>query len=121
MPVCKNIKGFTRRHERLADFFALLAVVLFFTTLYVGVSYHAPILEWMQQDAILHTILAVGVLVIDLALILFFLTIGAAHYTDEEDEGCFHTFKGRRAGTGSIGLMFNSWLHHMEHVGKKHR
>ncbi|MCU7916089.1 MAG: hypothetical protein KZQ65_09365, partial [Candidatus Thiodiazotropha sp. (ex Gloverina cf. vestifex)] len=28
---------------------------------------------------------------------------------------------GRRAGSGSIGMMFNSWLHHIEHAGKKHR
>jgi hypothetical protein len=53
-------------------------------------------------------------------LIFFCLSIGSARY-DETDEGCFHTFPGRRTGTGSVGMMFNSWLHHIEQVGRKHR
>ncbi len=120
MSVCKNIKGYTRRHEWLADLFSLLAAVLFFGTLYLGVAYHAPILNWISRDLIIYTPIAVGAIVLDVFLIFFFLNIGSARLA-EEDEGCFQTFKGRRAGNGSVSSMFTSWLRHMEHVGKKHR
>jgi len=120
MSVCKSIRGFTRHHEWLADFFALLSVVLLFATLYLIVSYHAQLIAWIGQEPLLHIPIALGLLVLDLMLMLFFLNIGAVH-SDEEEVGCFHTFRGRRAGTGSLGMMFNSWLHHMEHVGRKHR
>ncbi|RLJ18552.1 cell division protein BolA [bacterium endosymbiont of Escarpia laminata] len=120
MSVCKSIKGYTRQHERLADFFSLMAVALFFATLFLSLSYHSLILNWIMANVVVHGLLVVAGLVLDVALIFVFLNFGAARFSEEE-EGCFHTFKGRRAGTGSLGLMFNSWLHHMEHVGKKHR
>lgn len=120
MAVCKNIKSYTRRHAWLADLFSILAAALLFGTLYLGVAYYSPILNWILHDAMLYIPLAMGAIMLDIFLIFFFLNIGAARFADE-DEGCFHTFKGRRAGSGSVGMMFNSWLHHMEHVGKKHR
>jgi hypothetical protein len=120
MSVCKEIKGYTRRHERLADFFALLAVALFFTTLYLGVAYHSPIINWMLQDAVIHFPIGIAILLIDLFLIFMLLNIGASRFS-ESDESCFATFKGRRAGTGSVGMVFSGWLRHMEHVGRKHR
>ena len=120
MSVCKNIKGYARRHERLADLFSLLALTLFIGTLYLGVAYHSEILNWISLDIVLYAPVTLGVMLLYIFLIFLFLNIGSARYA-EADEGCFHTFKGRRAGSGSIGMMFNSWLHHMEHVGKKHR
>ncbi|MEN8177008.1 MAG: cell division protein BolA [Pseudomonadota bacterium] len=120
MSVCKNLKGYTRRHTWLADLFSLMAAILFFGSIYLGFAYHTLILGWVSQDYILYTPLAVGTMILDVFLIFFFLNVGSARLADE-DEGCFHTFKGRRAGSGSAGMMFTSWLRHMEHVGKKHR
>ena len=120
MSVCKNLKGYARRHERMADFFSLLAVLLLFGTLYLVTAYYSPVLSWMKTDAILHVPAVIGLLVLDVFLIFLFLNVGSSRFGEEED-GCFHTFRGRRAGSGSIGMMFNSWLHHMEQVGRKHR
>ncbi|MCU7946799.1 MAG: hypothetical protein KZQ72_09180 [Candidatus Thiodiazotropha sp. (ex Cardiolucina cf. quadrata)] len=74
----------------------------------------------MKTDAVIHVPIAIAVLLFDIFLMYMCLDIGASRFSGE-DERCFHTFKGRRSGSGSIGTMFNSWLHHMEHVGKKHR
>jgi hypothetical protein len=104
----------------MADFFSLLAVLLLFTTFYLVTAYYSPVLSWMKTDAILHVPAVIGLLVLDVFLIFLFLNIGSSRF-DEEEEGCFHTFRGRRAGSGSIGMMFNSWLHHIEQVGRKHR
>jgi hypothetical protein len=120
MSVCKEIKGYSRRHERVADFFSVMAVALLFGTLYVAIAYHQMILGWLQQDVIINSALAISALVADVFFIYVFLNIGSAKFADE-NEGCFHTFSGRRSGSGSVGTMFTSWLRHMEHVGKKHR
>ncbi|MCM8854996.1 MAG: cell division protein BolA [Candidatus Thiodiazotropha sp.] len=120
MSVCKSLKGYSRKHERLADLFSLLAVALFFGTLYIVLSYYTPIIGWLKTDAVIHVPIAIAVLLFDIFLMYMCLDIGASRFSGE-DERCFHTFKGRRSGSGSIGTMFNSWLHHMEHVGKKHR
>jgi hypothetical protein len=120
MSVCKNLKGYARRHEWMADFFSLIAVLLLFASLYLGAVYYTPLLSWMKTDAILHVPVVVAGLLFDVFLIFLCLNIGSARY-DEADEGCFHTFRGRRAGSGSVGTMFNSWLHHIEQVGRKHR
>jgi hypothetical protein len=119
MSVCKNIKGYARRHERLADFFSLLAIALLFATLYLGALYQSSLLIWMKSNAILH-VPAVIALLLDVLLIFLFLNIGSARY-GEENENCFHTFRGRRTGSGSVGIMLNSWLHHIEQVGRRHR
>jgi hypothetical protein len=120
MSVCKSLKGYSRKHERIADFFSLLAVVLLFGTLFMLLSNYAAIIGWIKTEAVIHVPLAIGILLTDLLFIYLCLNIGAARYA-EDDEGCFHTFKGRRAGSGSIGIMFSNWLHHMEQVGRKHR
>ncbi|MES9812824.1 MAG: cell division protein BolA [Candidatus Thiodiazotropha sp.] len=120
MSVCKSLKGYTRKHERLADIFSLLAVALLFGTLYIVLAYHTPIVSWLKKDAVIHVPIAMALLLFDIFIIYMCLNIGAARFADE-DESCFHTFKGRRAGSGSVGVMFNNWLHHMEQVGKKHR
>jgi len=41
MSVCKNIKGFTRKHEWLADLFALLAVAILFGSVLLGILFGA--------------------------------------------------------------------------------
>ena len=120
MSVCKNIKGYARSHERMADFFSLMAVALFFGTLYLGAMYYSAVFGWIKQDILLNAPAVFILLLLDVFLIFLFLNIGSARFTTE-DEGCFQTFRGRRAGSGSIGMMLNSWLHHIEHVGKKHR
>jgi len=120
MSLCKNLKGYARRHERIEDLFSMLAVLLLFGSLYVGAIYYGPLLGWMKTDAVLHVPVVIAALLLDVFLIFFFLDIGSARF-GEEDETCFHTFRGRRAGSGSLGMMFSSWLHHIEQVGRKHR
>jgi hypothetical protein len=120
MSVCKNIKGFTRKHQWLADLFALLAVAILFGSLYTVLAYHSPILNWLFQNLFVHAPLAVGTLLFEMVLIFFLLNISTVTYTDD-DVGCFHTFRGRRTGSGSLGKVFNGWLHHIEFLGKKHR
>ncbi len=120
MTVCTQLKRYARRHERTADFFSLLAVLLLFGSLYLGTVYYSSLLTWMKSDPLLHLPALIILLLLDLFLIFLFLNIGSARY-GEEGEGCFHTFPGRRTGSGSVGLMFNSWLHHIEQVGRKHR
>lgn len=120
MAICRNIKRVTRHHEWLADLFSLLAVALFFATLYFGIAYYSQVLNWISHEVFLYTPIAVGAILVDIFLIFFFLNIGRVDFSNEE-EGCFHTFKGRMAGTGSVGMMFNGLLHHIEQIGKKHR
>lgn len=120
MPLCKHLKGIARRHERMADFFSLLAFLLLFSSIFLGAAYYSLLLTWIGSDPILHLPVAIALLALDLFLILTCLNIGSARY-GEVDESCFHTFSGRRSGSGSVGLMFNSWLHHIEQVGRKHR
>jgi hypothetical protein len=120
MSVCKNIKGYARRHERMADLFSLLAIVLLFGTLFLGALYQSTLLSWMKSNTLLHVPTVIALLLLDVFLIFLFLSIGSARY-GEENEGCFHTFRGRRSGSGSVGIMLSSWLHHMEQVGRRHR
>lgn len=120
MSVCKDLKSYSRRHEWFADFFSLLSVALLFATLYGIVTYHQQIINWLQKAIVVNGLIAVALVIIDVFLMFAMLNIGSARFA-EEDEGCFRTFKGRRQGSGSLGMMFNSWLRHMEHVGKKHR
>ncbi len=120
MTVCKNIKSFSRRHEHIADFFSLLAVVLLFGTVWVTISYHQMILEWLRQDVFIHSGVLVAALVLDVFLILGLLAVGSARF-GEEDEKCFGTFRGRRNYNGSPVRWFSVWIKHMENVGKKHR
>ena len=118
MSVCDNIKGVTQRHEWVADLFSILAVVLLFASIWAVLEYDGVILGWMKENVLLHTPLLVGAAALDVLMIFGLLCVGS---TRCEEGGCFRTFRGRRHGAGSIGKVFNSWLHHMEHVGRKHR
>ena len=122
MSVCSNLRGWARHHERIADIFSFMAVVLLFGSLWAGLQYHAEIVEWAQASVVLRVpVVAAGVL-LDVFLIFAFLNIGAVRYTEDgEEESCFGTFRGRRTGAGSIGSAFFAWIDHMEHVNKKHR
>ena len=118
MSVCSEIKDYSRRHEWIADLFSVLAVLLLFATIWAVLEYHAAIFAWMTENMLLHLPLVIAAIALDIFLIFGFLCVGS---TRCEDEGCFRTFRGRRHGAGSIGKAFQSWLHHMENVNKKHR
>ncbi|MFZ0790521.1 MAG: cell division protein BolA [Chromatiaceae bacterium] len=119
MTVCKEIKHFSRTHERIADFFSLLALALLFATVWAVLSYHQQMLAWISTNVLLHTPLVVLALAVVAFLILGLLTIGSARF-GEDSERCFGTFAGRRNFRSKTGL-FGAWIAHMENVGKKHR
>ena len=119
MAVCNEIKSFSRTHERIADFFSLLAVGLLFGSVWAILTYHQAVLNWIGQDLLLHTALVIAVLVLDVFLILGLLMVGSTRF-GEGNERCFGTFAGRRNFKPKTGI-FGSWIGHMENVGKKHR
>ena len=121
MSVCSNVKGFMRHHEHIADLFSLLGVALFFGTIWVAIDFQTLAFEWMKQNVILHGSAIIAALIFDVFLIFMFLNIGSSRFSEEGDDTCFHTFRGRRHGGPSLGAAFNNWLDHMEHVNKKHR
>lgn len=121
MSVCKSIKGFTRRHERIADLFPLLAVILFFATLWGVLEFAAPVFAWAKHNLLLRVPLVVLAILLDVGLMFFLLSIGASS-NSEENESCLATFRGRRHGGGpSLTSAFSNWIQHIEQVGKKHR
>jgi hypothetical protein len=119
MAVCNEIKGFSRAHERVADFFSLLAVGLLFGSVWAILTYHQPVLGWISEYVLLHTALVIGVVVLDVFLILALLMVGSARF-GEDDERCFGTFSGRRNHHSKRGP-FSIWIAHLENVGKRHR
>lgn len=119
MGICKQVRTYSSHHEWVGDIFSLMAVVLVFGTIWAGLQFYQEIGAWIAHDPVPHTALLVAALMADVMLILALLAIGSAR-AGEEDESCFATFPGRRNGGSPIDA-FRSWLHHMEHVGKKHR
>jgi hypothetical protein len=119
MGICRQIRAYSSHHEWVGNIFSLLAVILFFATVWFSLQYYGRIAEWLATDVLPHTVLLVGGLVIDVFLILGLLAVGSAR-ADEEDQRCFATFRGRRGGGSPIDA-FRNWLLHMENVGKKHR
>jgi hypothetical protein len=119
MTVCKDVKNFSRTHERIADFFSLLAVVVLFASIWALTQYYQTISVWLLHDVLLHGAILVAAVVLDVLLIVALLAVGSARY-GANDERCFGTFRGRRNHTSPSGL-FSTWLSHMENVGKKHR
>ena len=118
--VCKDIKTFSRTHERVADLFSLLAVALLFASVWATLEYHQAITDWLRHDTVVHGVLLVGALVLDVFLILGFLAVGSARFGGD-NERCFGTFRGRRNHNGSPAGIVGVWISHMENVGKKHR
>ncbi len=121
MSVCSKIKGFTRHHERIADFFSLLAVALLFGTIWAGITYQQTLFHWMHENVILHGSAVVLAIVIDVFMIILLLSIGSSRFAEDGSGSCFRTFKGRRHGGSSLGTAFKNWIDHIEHVNKKHR
>lgn len=119
MPVCKDVKRFSRTHERIADFFSLLAVVFLFASIWAVTQYYQVVMTWLLHDVVVRGAILVVAVVLDVLLIVAMLAVGSARFSGD-DERCFGTFRGRRNYTGQGG-MFSSWLNHMENVGKKHR
>lgn len=121
MAVCSNIRSYMREHERVADFFSLLAVALLFSTIWFAIEFQTQIMEWAKANIIVHGSGVILALVVDVFLIIMFLNLGSARFSDEEDDSCFRTFRGRRHGGPSITTAFGNWIDHIEHVNKKHR
>lgn len=122
MGVCSNIKRFTRNHERLADLSSLMAVALLFGSIWVAIEFQGSIIDWVKPNILLNGALLALAVVADLLLIILLLSLGALRFSAEDEDGrCFQTFRGRRHGGASVGSAFRNWVHHMEHVGKKHR
>ena len=121
MSVCTKVKGFARHHERIADLFSVLAVVLLFATIWTAIEYQGALFEWMGENVIIHGSAVVAGLVADVLLIFMFLNIGSSRFSTADDDSCFGTFRGRRHGGPSLGTAFHNWIDHIEHVNKKHR
>lgn len=119
MTLCKDIQSFSRRHERIADFFSLLAVAGLFALIWASLTYHELILHWVRANPLLHGAMLIGGLVGAVALIMGLLAVGSSRF-GEEGERCFGTFAGRRSGASPVAA-FRNWLDHMENVGKRHR
>ena len=120
MSVCSKVKGYARHHERIADLFSLLAVVLLFGSIWFAIDYQNAIFHWMKENIIVHGSLVILAIVSIVFLIFVFLNIGSSRFSEDENDACFGTFKGRRHGGTSIGTVFKNWVDHMEHVNKKH-
>lgn len=118
MAVCAQMKGYVREHEWVADTFSVLGVGLLFGTIWVLIYHQNEILGWAQENVVLHIPAIVLSLAADVLLIFGCLCMGSTRC--EGEQGCFHSFKGRRHGTSLYGA-FNNWIVHMENVGKKHR
>ena len=120
MSICKEIKGFSRTHERIADFFSLLALIVLFGTIWVAVAYYQDISTWLRHDWLFHGAQLVGAILVIGFLMLALLALGSSRFAGD-DEKCFGTFAGRRNYNGSPIRWFSAWVSHMESVGKKHR
>ena len=118
MSICGSIRTVTRRHEWVSDFFSVLAVIVLFASVGLGLHYQAAITGWVSRNVVLHTPLMVGAVTVDVLLVLGLLCLGSPRC---EQGSCFRTFRGRRHGGPGIGSALRNWVHHMEHVGKKHR
>jgi len=119
MTVCKDVKAFSRTHERIADFFSFLSVAVLFASIWALTQYYQAISVWLLHDVLIRGAILIAVVVLDVMLIVALLAVGSARFSQDDDR-CFGTFAGRRNHTGTSGL-FSSWLSHMENVGKKHR
>ena len=119
MPVCKDIKTFSRTNEIIADLFSLLAVALLFASVWATLEFYQPAMHWLSGNYVLRIPLLVIGLALNAFAILALLAVGSARF-GEQDEHCFGTFRGRRSRHSAKGI-FSHWVEHMENVGKKHR
>lgn len=120
MSICTTVKDYTHRHHWVADVFSLLAVALLFASIWVLIDFHLVLLDWMQDNVVIRVPAVVAAIALDVALIFGLLCAGSQRCPEGSDD-CFRTFRGRRHGGPSVYAAFQSWLHHMENVSKKHR
>ena len=120
MSVCSAVKAYTRRHEWLADLLSMLALVVLFGSIWVLIDYHDVMLEWIQGNIAVRMPLLIVGMGLDVALIFGLLCAGSQRCPEGSDD-CFRTFRGRRHGGHSLYTAFTNWIHHIEHVGKRHR
>lgn len=115
------MKGFARRHEHIADFFSLLAVILFFTTIWLAIDFQSNLFGWIEQNILIRGPAVILALVTDVFAIFMLLNVGSTRFRNNADDHCFGTFRGRRHGGYSVGAAVRNWVHHIEQVNKKHR
>ena len=118
MSICARWQDFCRNNEWVSDIFTVMGVGLLYLTVWGLLQGHSAVVGWLSVDPAMRlpaVILAAG---IDVMAILGLFCLGSGKCA--KDEGCFHTFKGRRNGVDATRA-FRNWVLHMENVGKKHR
>ena len=82
------------KHEWVADFSSLVAVILLFGSVYLIMRFHNVTLDWMAGGTMLQMISAYAVVLLDAVMIVSLLCFGPTCH--EHDKNCFGTFKGRK-------------------------
>ena len=82
------------KHEWVADFSSLIAVILLFGSVYLIMRFHHVTLDWMTDGTMLQTISAYTIVLVDAVLIVSLLCFGPT--CREHNKSCFGTFKGRK-------------------------
>ncbi len=118
MSICCSIQEFGRKHEVLAGFFSLLAVVLLFATVWLALQYHMMVLDWLARFPLLHLPVLMFGLVVEGFLIIGLLALGAERKPTDLD--CFRTFRGRRGGGSPWGAPEN-WMQQLEQYLARHQ
>ncbi len=82
------------KHEWVADFSSLVAVILLFGSVYLIMRFHNVTLDWMTDGTMLQTLGAYTILLLDAVMIVSLLCFGPT--CREHDKHCFGTFRGRK-------------------------
>jgi flagellar biogenesis protein FliO len=82
------------KHEWVADFSSLVAVILLFASVYLIMRFHNVTLDWMTDGSMLQSLAAYAIVLIDAVLIVSLLCFGPSCH--EHNKSCFGTFKGRK-------------------------
>ena len=82
------------KHEWVADFSSLVAVILLFGSVYLIMRFHNVTLEWMADGSMLQIFTAYSIVLLDAVMIVSLLCFGPTCY--EHNKSCFGTFKGRK-------------------------
>ena len=82
------------KHEWVADFSSLIAVILLFGSVYLIMRFHNVTLDWMTDGTMLQTIIAYAIVLLDAVIIVSLLCFGPTCH--EHNKSCFGTFKGRK-------------------------
>ncbi|NNJ91967.1 MAG: hypothetical protein HKP55_09845 [Gammaproteobacteria bacterium] len=82
------------KHEWVADFSSLVAVILLFGTVYLIMRFHNVTLDWMTGGSLLQTVSAYTIVLLVAVIIVSLLCFGPTCH--EHNKSCFGTFKGRK-------------------------